>query len=250
MSEDTDQVEGQTDSGVRRGSQTEGRTSEDLDSAAEAFLDLESDIDGGGPSGHVRGRAVDVERLPAADVPDDYPRDVSTDEALALHLDVDGGRETVVYFEWDETVSDDPLGRLLALHDVPPERFADLHGSAIVLEPVEGYWVPVVPEESPRGSSLGVYGVWAGLGLNLLTALLVAVGLSWVVGSSPFIVLWLLVTLVGLPAATYLDSWHCRTYTDWNGGPLFWTTLAAIPGVNILSSAAYLRSRYRSSPLA
>ncbi len=220
---------------------------EDLDSAAESFLTLEDDLDAGEVSGTAWGHAVDVERVPAGSVPDTYPVEIRSEEALALALDVDGDRVRA-YFGWDDA-PEDRLGRLLELKNIPADRFADLHGESLFLAVEDGHYVPVVPEESPRGSPLGVYGVGAGFGLNLLVALLGLLGLGSVVASAPVVAVWLLANLVGLPAATYADAWHHRTHTDWNGGPLFWTTLAAIPGVNVLSSAAYLLGRARSTPL-
>lgn len=219
----------------------------DLDRAAESFLALEEDLDPGDVSGTARGRAVDVERVPAGSVPDSYPVEIRTAEALALTLEVEGERVDA-YFEWDGDVPGDRLGRMLALKKIPADRFADLHGESIRLAVEDGHHVPVVPDEAPRGSPLGVYGVGAGLAMNLLTVALLVVGLGGVF-SVPAVLAWLAANLLGVPAGTYLDAWHLRTHTDWNGGPLFWTALAAIPGVNVLSSAAYLGQRRRATEL-
>lgn len=221
---------------------------EGADRAAESFLDLESELTGGDPSSRVWGQAVDAEVLPASDVPETYPIEVTTDEALALYLDVDG-RRVVVYFEWAEGDREDRLWRLLALKGISPDRFAELYGRRILLGVEDGHYVPIIPDERPRGSPRGVYGIAAALAVNLLTAALVALGLGALLGSAPFVVVWLLVNLLALPVATYLDAWDRRTRTDWEGGPLFWASLAAIPGVNVLSSALYLRERLRARPL-
>jgi hypothetical protein len=221
---------------------------EGVDRVAESFLDLESELAGGDLSAPVWGQAVDAERIPATDVPEAYPVEVTTDEALALYLDVDG-RRGAVYFEWAEGERDDRLGRLLALKGISPDRFAELYGQRLLLDVEDGHYVPIVPDEQPRGSARGVYGIGAALALNLLTAALAAIGLGGPLSSVPFVVLWLLVNLLVLPAATYLDAWDRRTRTDWDGGPLFWASLAAIPGVNVLSSVLYLGGRLRATPL-
>lgn len=256
MSEETEEVEREVDAETARdqrqetvdspGDVTSGDVT-DLDDAAASFLELESHFEGETPQGHVRGQAVDIERVPASMVPDDYPVDIETEEALALTLDVDGA-EVDVYFAFDENLSDDRLGRLLALKGIPADRFADLYGESILLTVADGHHVPVVPDEPPRGDSRGVYGIAAGLGMNLLTVLLAVVGLGGVF-SVPVVFAWVLANVIGVPAATYLDAWHLRTHTDWDGGPLFWATIGALPGVNVLSSAVYLRQRARATEL-
>ncbi len=64
------------------------------------------------------------------------------------------------------------------------------------------------------------------------------------------VTVWLLVSIVCLPIATYLDAWHLRTHTDWGQGPAFWAMLSMLPGVNILTLLAYLWSRRRATLLA
>jgi hypothetical protein len=90
--------------------------------------------------------------------------------------------------------------------------------------------------------------VVGGLATNLLIVLLVVAGLGGVF-SVPVVLAWLLANVLGVPAATYLDAWYLRTHSDWGGGPLFWTALAALPGVNVVSSLAYLRERVRATDI-
>jgi hypothetical protein len=47
----------------------------------------------------------------------------------------------------------------------------------------------------------------------------------------------------------YYDAWDLRTTTNWEGGPLFWATLAMIPGLNILGVVAYLILRQNAEPI-
>jgi hypothetical protein len=51
---------------------------------------------------------------------------------------------------------------------IPTDRFADLYGKSVLLRVGEGYHVPVLPDEPPRGDATGYYGIVAGLGVNLL----------------------------------------------------------------------------------
>jgi len=213
----------------------------EIEDATDSFLELESEFGTETLTGRARSRAVDVERVPVSAVPDGYPVEIRTEQALALSVEVDGER-VPVYFPFEEDLSDNRLGRLLELKDIAPDRFADLYGESILLTVEGGHHVPVVPEEAPRGSPRGAYGVGAGLAMNLLTVALLVVGLGGIF-SVPVVFAWLAANIIGVPAATYLDAWHLRTHTDWDGGPLFWSSLGAIPGLNVLSSAAYLRQR-------
>lgn len=230
--------------------QTQPDTERSVETAAESFLSVESELRVG-DGDHVRGQAVDVARVAAETVPEDYPITIGTPEALALSLELDGHEGTTVttYFEFDESVADDRLARLLAIHDIPTDRFGDFHGEWILLTIEDGYFLPVVPAESPRGDSRGVYGILAGLALNLLVGTVVLTGLNTLL-SPPVVVVWLLVSVVGLPVATYLDAWYLRTHTDWGQGPAFWAMLSMLPGVNILTVLAYFWTRRQARPLA
>jgi hypothetical protein len=246
----TDEGERTVDREVESDATADRARSRSVDEAAVSFLNLEAQLRSASGA-TVRGRAVDVEKVPAADVPDRYPVEITTAEALALRLVVDAAdeREVVVYFAWDDGEADDRLGRLLALHDIPQHRFADLHGESILLEYDDGYYLPYVPAEGVRGSAAGVYGVAAGLGVNLLALLLVVVGLGDLLSSLAVIVGLLAVNVFLMPIATYLDGWYLRTQTDWGQGPAFWALLAMIPGLNILTALRYLNSRRNATPL-
>lgn len=230
-----------------------------VDDAADSFVSLELELQelDGGPE-RLTGVAADVERIPAAAVPDGYPLAITTQDAVrvrvrtgagALGLDdaVDDSREAI-YLEWPPS-EDGPLSRLLALRDVDPEQFADLHGERVPLAVEDGFLVPRLPPAGPRGSANGVYGILAGLVGNLGVLALPLLGLSGVLTSLPVLVFLVLVNLVVLPLATYLDAWHLLTTTDWDGGPPFWATLAIIPVANVVSSLTYLYSRRTATPL-
>lgn len=225
----------------------------DADRAADSFLSLESDFRGlrGGPD-RLSGFAVDVSRVAAADVPDGYPVTITTDEALRLRVrgeEVGGatGVGDAVYFEWPPS-TDGPLSRLLALRDVDPERFAELNGTRVPLAIEDGFLVPRVPPAGRRGSPNGVYGIAGGLAATVGLLGLVATGVASL-SSLPVLVALAVLTFVVLPLSTYLDAWHLLSTTDWEGGPPFWATLAALPGINVVSSLWYLSARRQAEPL-
>ncbi len=222
-----------------------------VDPGVESFLDLEAEAHDPQRTGENRGRAVDVERVSADAVPDDYPVEITTAEALAITLEFENrvAREEV-YFEWAAGAPGERLERLLALHGLSAERFGDLYGKSIPVRREAGHPVAVVPDEPPRGSPLGIYGIAGVLGLDLLSLLLILVGLGGALSSVPLVLGLLALNVAGLPAATYLDGWHLRTHTDWDHAPSFWALLAAMPGVNVVSSLAYLYTRREAEPLA
>jgi hypothetical protein len=227
-----------------------GRPAEER--AAERFLELESELSAGPdatlPDGTVRpGRLVDAELVPTADVPDGYPLDVGTGRALAVTLELEGGRRVPAYLDWPEDgdpAEESTLGRLLAGLDVAPEQLAELYGRQVLVEVVDGRYTLYLPDEPPRGTGRDVYGVVAGVLASVAT--LFSFGLG--VGSATLLfVLFLVLTLLVVPLFTYRDAWYLRTNSDWEGGPVFWATLAMIPGLNLLSTALYLRERSRAT---
>lgn len=222
------------------------RSRPDEEAAAERFLALESELSehtsAAIPEGTVRsGTLVDAGLVPAGEVPESYPVEVGGDRALALTVELDVDRTVPVYLDWPadgEPDTDTALGRLLVALEVPPERLARLYGHEVLVEAVDGRYRLYVPETSPRGSGRDRYGVVA-------SALAAAGSLAgWALaGGSLLLVVFLLVSTVLLPLFTYRDGWYLRTHSDWDGGPVYWATLAVFPGVNLLSTLLYLRSR-------
>jgi hypothetical protein len=226
-----------------------------VDRSASSFLDLELELAdlGGGPD-RAWGVASDVERLPASAVPADYPLEIATDDALRIRVvpredDLPTAEERAsIYVEWPPG-DDGPLGRLLALRGIDRSRFADLHGERIPLAVEDGYLVPRLPPRGHPGDARGRDGILLGLGGNLVALGLGPFGLALLALTGPLVLALVVLNLVVLPAATYLDARHLLTSTDWAQSPLFWATLAAVPGLNVVSSLAYLYTRSRATPL-
>lgn len=224
---------------------------ERFDHAAESFVEVEQVLGHLGEGMTTRGQAIDVARIPASEVPDDFPYQIGTDDALALALElVDGEGQTVrTYFEWPESGTDDRLARLLDLCDVSVNKFADLHGANILLRVESGHYVPALPDEKPRGDPRAFYGILAGIAPSITIALFSFFGLGDLVFTSLFFLLWVVCTFIVLPIAIYVDSWHLRTTTDWDGGPLFWAFFALIPALNVIVVPAYLIMRESAQPV-
>lgn len=223
-----------------------------VDAAADSVLDIEQALETLPEGSRLRGQAVDVDRIAASAVPDDFPHDIAGADALALTLEIDhtDGETATTYFGWPEAEDDDRLRRLLAVRNLGLDRFAELHGEQILLAVEGGHVVPVLPSEEPRGDSRAYAGVLAGLLPSLLIFLGGLLNAGGVLFTQTFVLVWLVATFLLLPVSVYLDAWHLRTTTDWEGGPLFWAALCVIPGLNVMAVAAYLLLRQSAEPLA
>jgi len=223
----------------------------EIDDAADSFLEVEQELDTLAEGTQVRGQAIDVERIPASEVPEDFPYDVGAGDALALTLEIDEteGKAATTYFGWPGGTPDERLGKLLQLCDVSPDRFADLHGENVLLEVEDGHLVPVLPREEPRGDDRAYWGILAGLVPSLLIFVGGMADAGGFLFTQTFVLVWLLATFVVLPVSIYLDAWDLRTTTNWRGGPLFWAFFSMIPVLNIMAVAAYLVLRRNAEPI-
>ncbi|WP_049925191.1 hypothetical protein [Halopiger goleimassiliensis] len=222
----------------------------DADETATTFLELEAEL---GPTASgleagtetIRAQVVDAAVVDGGVVPDDYPWEIETAEALALDLEI-GSDSVTTYFAWPETGTNERLSRLLSALDIPADSFAELHGKRLLVTVEDGYFVPVVPPTRPRGSPTALPGIYAGLAFNLA---FFASLLTDFLFQPWLLVPFLLVNLLVLPAAVAYDGWYLRTQTDWGQGPWFWAVLSALPGLNLLSIPLYLRYRSQARPL-
>lgn len=213
-----------------------------VEAAAESFLDIEGEL--ADERELASGIAVDASRDPATSLPERYPLVPSSESVLALDVELRDGRTVTVYVEWD---LDGELGQLLDGHDIEPEQFAALHGKQLRVRRERGHYRLVVPDSTSRGDPQAIYGLGVAFGVTLLGWLLVVGGFGGVLSAPLSVLAWLGIGSLGLPITTYLDAWHRRRTTDWDQGPLFWATLAAIPGVNVVSTLLYLYGRTRAT---
>lgn len=222
-----------------------------VETTAERFLELETELAGAEPTlpdGTVRsGYIADAALVPVGEVPEGYPVSLGADRALAITIELETGREVPAYLDWpaDEgPTADSMLGRLLQTVDLEPEHLADLYGSRVLVTVTDGHYTLYVPDHPPRGSGRTVYGVVLGAvaSIGSLIGFVLA-------PSSALFLIFVLTTLLVLPWLTYRDAWHLRTHSDWDGGPLFWATVAMLPGVNVLSTALYLSQRSSATRL-
>lgn len=193
--------------------------------------------------GRAHARIVEAAVVPVEDVPTDYPWELRTDSALALTVEFPGGTQAITYVEYRENGQDPRFARVLEVAGPRYGSYADLYGERLLLEVVDGYWVPYVPPSGPRGSPVGAYGVWFGLAFNLLAILGVVLSGGWLLTAAWFLLAFLLVNVLLVPAATLTDAWYLESHTDWGHAPLFWATCNAVPLLNVPVSAWYLATR-------
>lgn len=217
----------------------------------------DSDGDSGGesesaplPEGlRLYGEVAGVERVPTSAVPETFPVAIWTDEALALRFEFPSqDSRASTYFSLPDTDEDDRLATLLDIHGVSDPE--DLAGEQTLVDIEESHPMPVSRESERRGDQRAFYGVLAGIGPSFLFTLLSFFGLAGAVLSTVPFALYLLCTFVLLPPSLYIDAWHLRTTTDWEGRPLRWGALALVPIVNIAVVPYYLISRENARPLA
>lgn len=201
------------------------------------------------PEGYrVRAVVTGVERVPGSVVPESFPIAIWTDEALALDLRIPySGAETRTYFSLPETAPDD---RLKAFMDRQGVAIPDaLEGAGLVVDIRDGHAIPLIEPER-RGDARGIYGILAGLTPSIAITLLPFFGLGEAVSSSLFFGLFLVGTFIVLPISLYLDAWHLKTSSDWDGTPFKLAVLAIIPPLYIIVAPYYLIKRENAMPLA
>ena len=201
----------------------------------------------------IRGTVTAVDRVPERTIPSNYPVDISTQKAVAIELSIGGPEDVhvVIYFESPLRGVDERLSRLLTLTEGSPTDADDLESKSLLLTVQDGFYMPVVPAEPPRGSGKAVYGIFLGLLPSILIAL---VGIfspgAGVITTTPFVLSWFLGTFLVLPASMYVDALNLRSTTNWEGTPRRWAILAAIPAFNVVVIPLYLIGRENAEPLA
>lgn len=234
-------------------SQPIGTTVSTSDERADAFFAVgETSSTDGEPAiggGRVHARIVDVDVVTDDEIPSAYPVEIRTPRALAFTVEFPNETQSVVYLEHRENGQDPRLATVLEATGTPYGSYADLYGERLLFEVEEGYWTLYVPRSAPRGSSRGVYGIWLGLAFNGVAILGGVLSGGALFASAAFLLAFLVINLVVMPAATLTDSWYLESHTDWDQGPLFWATFNAVPLMNLLVSAWYLKSRFDARPI-
>ena len=210
----------------------------DADGIASTFHELDADLDrpaAGAPSEPRRAIVADAERIDSTAVPDTYPLEARTEEAIALTVDFGTETETA-YLAWPADNRETGLTRLL---DALGVNLWDLYGETVLVERQGVHAVIVTPDETPRGRDHRL-GMLAGMSTVIAFIGILALGQ---IPESVVAPLWGLVTFAVFPYLVYNDAQYVKTHSDWAGVPSFWATLSALPFFNLGIVAIYLWRR-------
>lgn len=221
------------------------------DAAIEDMLALERELEAdlgsaatGDAPAATRGNIAGATKVPASDVPADYPVPVGTDEALRIDVETGDGTATT-YCEWDGAETGH-VARLLAALDREPADFANIYGDRVALDAVDGhYGIDLAATRALHGVDdaradprvrRGRLAIAAILGVGTLGLLLLSLGSDAGAGA-------VLLASVGLPPAIYLDLDRVREHVPWPTREWAWIVGSLLPLLNLSIAAAYLVER-------
>lgn len=227
------------------------------ETTAEEFVELEAELtapETGATGAYDEGYVAGATRLPAVEVPSDYPVEVGTAEAL--RVDVDVGPETVsTFLPWPEDGLDGSrLGRLLDALAYDAGQFADLYGDRVALTSRDGWHILDVERTrvlkrrssyDPQGTrTRAYYGVAATTALSFLAWVLFSV---FVVSSPVLLALVAVVVLpatwLALPVTVYLDARTVEEADGWSPRVPFWVAASLVPFARVGVGLVYLLRR-------
>lgn len=235
----------------------------EIESTVEEFLELEDELTdaGAGAAGtYDEGTIAGATKIPAGDVPDDYPWRITTDRALEIVVETEGGT-VETFLEWPEPGQEDSdVSRLLDALGRSPDEFASIYGDRVSLAAEAGYHVVDLDAATAGATGAGsldgagaverfrsldrtLQAVVAMVGLGAATFLLAGVGATGgatsALGSLLLFVSWL-----GIPASMYRDLQHVREDLGWDTDATPWVAGGLVPLFNVPVGTAYLIDRY------
>lgn len=229
---------------------TNGQTKQDR--VARNLIDVESKIRNTPgtilPDGRVKSGTIKDIRIVSTDsVPSQYPKNISGEKSLVLDLESEDGKTIPVYMEWledDGNSSDDNLTYLFDMHQIQSGNISDLYGKRAFVKSDDGYFRLYTPN-NPKGVNQSQLSKIIGLVLSSygLMFLMLYTPLGFTVITS---LIFVVLNSVLLPHFIYQDAWYTRSHSDWEGGPLFWSSLSLFPILDTLIIAGYLYTRLKS----
>jgi hypothetical protein len=246
-------VEKQTDKITTSTSNNDPNMSEQ-DEIAERFMRLEENIRNSSDTIRsngdiVKGTIKDVIRISSEEVPEEYPIDIQTDEALVFKIQIESDKTIPIYTNWFEgknSLSDNSLSNLLKLHNIKETQISKLYGKNVFVVVRDGHFVLKVPKKPQKGYSRA-YGIIASLVIAYIS-LYIGIQTS-VLSISLGIIIFTFINFIILPYLIYQDTWKIKNISSWSGGPLFWSTISILPIINIFSTIIYLNQRRKEEKI-
>lgn len=224
-----------------------------LESSIEGLVELEDELSGdaGAVTGtYSKGTLSGAEKIPARDVPDDYPVSIPTSTALRLVVEADDGTAIETFLAWPEQGSDvGHVERLLEALGRTPDEFADLYGDEVALTTESGWHVldlrrtaavhgaaAARSDETLQRSEQYVTGA---VGFGILAMMVWAADLVPWLGTLVMSVTWLV-----LPIAVYTDMKKVKEKIPWDTDEGPWVLGCLVPLFNVPVGTAYLIDRH------
>lgn len=221
----------------------------ELESSIEGLVELEAELsdDAGAVAGtYDGGTLVGADKVPADDVPDDYPVAIPTGHALRLA--VDAGDATVdTFLAWPDRGSDaGHVERLLEAFDRDSTEFADLYGDEVALAAVDGWHVLDLRRTAVAGGVDRSDGVprrsrYAVLGAVALGAVAMVLWATPAVGTAGSLLLFL--SWLAVPTAVYADLKTVAEVVPWDPDGRQWLLGSLLPLFGVPVGTAYLMRR-------
>lgn len=217
--------------------------------AIDEFLELEQELSTGTRSSktYEQGNIARAAKVPAAEVPDDYPVPIRTRQALHLDVETPDGETVATYLEWPgEDEDSDHVERLLDALGRSHDEFANVYGDRVALDAEDG-WHGIDAERTAalRSAKRASGDESLNRSRNLLAAALAAAATGFIainvvsatLGSS-----LILTSFVAVPFLFYRDAKRLSDVSNWecDHGQLI---AMAVPIFNVGLGFAYLLTR-------
>ena len=221
----------------------------DPDAQVDEFLELERELSAGSKTAKTydEGNVGEAAKIPASEVPDDYPIPIRTRRALQLNVDTPDGETVTTYMEWPgEGEESDHVAQLLDALGRNPDEFANVFGDPVALDTENG-WHGIDAEKTAamRGAKVAAGDDSLDTTRNLLAAAVAVGGLGfglteYLPNLGPMLVM---VAWAAIPAAIYYDANRVEETTGWSPETMRWVAGALVPIFNVSVGLAYLVDR-------
>ncbi|WP_135853386.1 hypothetical protein [Halorussus salinus] len=222
----------------------------DPDAQVDEFLELEQELSSGHKTRRTyeQGNVAEAAKIPASEVPDDYPVPIETRRALQLNVETPDGETVATYLEWpEEGEESDHIDQLLDALGRSHDEFANVYGDRVALAAEDG-WHGIDAEKTAamRGAERASGDDSLDTSRNLVAGA-VALGALGFVLTQPLATVgaWLaILSWAAVPATIYYDANRVEDATGWSPETTRWVVGGFVPIFNVSVGLAYLVDRH------
>lgn len=218
--------------------------------AVDEFLELEQELSTGTKSAktYEQGNIAKAAKVPATEVPDNYPVQIRTRQALHLDVETPDGETVATYLEWpSEDEDSDHVERLLDALGRSHDEFANVYGDRVALDAEDGWHGIDLERTAALRSARLASGDESLDTTRKLLAGAIAVAVAGISLTNPLPDLGaplMLLSWVAIPALLYYDGKRVEESTHWSPERLRWAAGGLIPLFNVSVGIAYLLERH------